>query len=193
MSPADRPGMTHPFRILNTLVITVGLVVTGATGSARADEDDEREGVALGFDVGPNFVVVGDDVSEDSAGVGFAGRIGYRLALDLVDATPELKLGFESPGTPNAFRAMGGLRLGLGTLVSPVVFAHAGGLVGDLDGFVWDAGGGVRLNLGELSLGAEVSYNQVESQLLEFEGINDVTVEEQWEWVAANATLTVTL
>jgi hypothetical protein len=173
------------------------LLACAAASPARAaswGEEEDREGVVIGFDVGPNWVVVDDEIDDTTAGIGFGGRIGYRLTADLLEVEPEVKLGFESPGTPDSFLATGGVRLGLGTIVSPVVFGHIGGLVGDLDGFVWDAGGGARVNIDAVSFGLSASYHQVEQQVLELQGPGgNFEVEAQWDWVQTQATLTFTL
>lgn len=176
--------------------ILVAAASTGVAFGQEAYEEfgiDARRGPVIGVEIGPNFVVVDDDISDDSAGIGFAGRLGYRLTANLFEVTPEIKLGFESPGTPNAFQAMGGARIGLGTVVTPVAFGHVGGLIGDLEGFVWDAGGGVQLNIKDVSFGLEASYNRAESQELDFDGVQLLDGEESWEWVRANATVTLTL
>jgi len=65
----------------------------------------------------------------------------------MIRFTPEAKFAFESPGTPRAGAFMGGARLNFLKVVSPAVFAHAGGLVGDIKGFVWDAGVGLDFTL----------------------------------------------
>jgi hypothetical protein len=174
----------------------VGLAIAALLGTpafAKGPMDDDRSGPVIGFEIGPNFVVNDDDlgiesVEDDSVGIGLAGRLGYQFAPGPLELTPEVKVGFEAPGTPEAFQAMGGLRLAFGSLLTPVAFAHAGGLLGDLEGFVWDAGGGLQLNLGRLSLGAEVSYTRAEEQVIELDVPDAVAVdvERRWEWVRAN-------
>ena len=133
------------------------IVLTGITSTAYA-----HEGPELGIEVGPNFVL--NDGLDESVGIGVNGRIGYHLHSGSVFLTPEVKLGFESPGTPNAFRILGGLRMGLLSDTTPVAFAHVGGTVGDLDGLAWDVGGGLQINFDAVALGATVAYNRVEGQ-----------------------------
>ncbi|MEM7676820.1 MAG: hypothetical protein AAF449_12525, partial [Myxococcota bacterium] len=134
-----------------------------------------------------NFVVTDGDRLSESAGIGVNGLIGYHLhAGRRLFVTPEVKLGFESPGTPNAFRIMGGLRLGLRSDIAPVGFAHLGLLSGDLDGLAWDVGGGVRFNFDHLALGAVVSYNRAEAQ--DFLGF-----EKAFEWVQVAGTISIVL
>lgn len=183
-------GATFAFdpRMTKVSHLIAALLMVPATTAFAAD--DERGGINLGLDVGPNFVVDdADNVSDESAGISFAGRLGYRIPVGILDLTPEAKVGFESPGTPDAFSLMGGARLALGTVVTPVVFGHAGGLVGDLEGFVWDAGAGLQLNLDYLSIGADVSYNQVVDQVFEVAG---TTVNREWQWVRVAGTVAVT-
>ena len=125
-------------------------------------------GPSIGLEIGPNFVP-NDQGTNESVGVGFAGRLGYELRSGLVFITPEVKLGFESPGTPEAFRLMGGARAGIATAISPYAFGHIGGLVGGLEGFAWDLGAGLDFDVGPLGIGAFVSYNRAENQELSLE------------------------
>jgi hypothetical protein len=168
----------------------VGLfLAAGALGATEARAEDSS-GLALGFEVGPTFVVSDFDIG-DSVGVGFAGRLGYLMDLGVVKLTPEVKLGFESPGTPDAFRILGGLRLNLFSGISPVAFAHLGGLVGDINGFGWDAGGGLDINLGPLALGAFVSYNRADNRNFTFDNLTGDGA--GWEWIQIAASVTLVL
>ena len=110
--------------------------------SARAD------GLTVAGEAGPILVVnkTGNDVSR-AWGFGAAGRIGYSIGVPLVSITPEAKLGYVAPGKPHSFLGMGGVRVNLFEVISPAIFAHAGGVVGDLNGFVWDAGLGLDLGV----------------------------------------------
>ncbi|MEO1231972.1 MAG: hypothetical protein AAFZ18_24035 [Myxococcota bacterium] len=139
-------------------------------------------------EIGPNFVVADADVLPESVGIGVNGIVGFHLHVgSALFVVPELKLGFESPGTPNAFRVLGGVRVGLRQSITPVAFAHVGGLVGDLEGFAWDAGAGLRFNFASAwSLGVTGAYNRAEAQI--FTGS-----ERPYEWVSATATLAVVL
>jgi hypothetical protein len=167
-----------------TFALFAGLVLPLFSASpARAGE-----GVAVALEVGPIFVTEDTDLLglPDSAGVGFNGRLGYQFDGGLLKFTPEVKLGFESPGTPNAFRIMGGFRLSLFSGLQPVVFAHLGGLAGDLEGFTWDAGGGLDLALGPLLIGAAASYNRAEDQTFGFDALTDDSAAYEWVQVIAS-------
>ena len=162
---------------VNTCLGAVSAAFILFLGSADASAQEAHEapgGLALALEVGPNFVVDGGDVG-DSVGVGLSGRLGYRLLAGPLFLTPEAKLGFESPGTPNAFRILGGLRL-----------AHLGGTAGNLEGFAWDVGGGVDFVIGPLILGGVVSYNRVEDQQLDFAVDSGA-----WDWFQAGASIAV--
>lgn len=173
---------------VNTCLGAVSAAFILFLGSADASAQEAHEapgGLALALEVGPNFVVDGGDVG-DSVGVGLSGRLGYRLLAGPLFLTPEAKLGFESPGTPNAFRILGGLRLGLNAPISPNAFAHLGGTAGNLEGFAWDVGGGVDFVIGPLILGGFVSYNRVEDQQLDFAVDSGA-----WDWFQAGASIAV--
>lgn len=143
--------MDYPIlsKILLGGTATVACVL--APNDASADD-----GLAAAVEVGAN--VVTSDLSDDdtlrAVGPAVALRLGYAVYGSTVRLTPEAKFSFEAPGTPRAGALMGGARLNFAGSVSPAVFAHAGGLVGDLRGFVWDAGGGLDFILNDtLDLG----------------------------------------
>ncbi|MGF1510662.1 MAG: outer membrane beta-barrel protein [Myxococcota bacterium] len=146
-------------------------------------------GIALGFEIGPNFTLNAGDLVEDTAGVGINARAGYQFESGPIFITPEARFGFESPGTPNAFRILGGFRFGLNTPLAPIGFAHLGGLVGDLEGFTWDVGGGLDFDVGPIALGVNASYNRAEDQELTLEALGDDSVAFEWVQVAASVTL----
>lgn len=147
-----------------------------------------RADVVVAGQVGANVVV--SDFDEDgveTAGIAAALRLGYGFEAPMIRLTPEVKLGFESPGTPNAASFTGGARLNLFEGVSPAVFAHAGGLVGDIDGFIWDAGVGLDFTLLPLlDVGVYGSFHQqAGSADLEF---GSVTLgRNSWEWLQFGA------
>lgn len=157
--------------------------------STPAAADEMPGGLSLGFEIGPNFVVDNQDIG-DSVGVGFAGRAGYQLGAGMVFITPEAKVGFESPGAPDALRVLGGARAGLATPIQPVIFGHLGGMVGDLEGFAWDLGGGLEFNVGSLAVGAFASFNQAEIGGDLFEPLDDGAT---WEWVQVGGAVTIVL
>lgn len=173
-------------RTLSYTIVGLGLI---AASHAHAQPGGDGQ-VAVGLEVGPNFVAEDLPVGAENVGVGFSGRLGYQMG-SVIKVTPELKLGFESPGAPDAFRIMGGLRLGLGVgLFTPVAFAHLGGLAGDqISGFTWDVGGGADIELGPVALGAFVSYNRAEDQQLTFAALTDDASAYEWVQVGASVTL----
>lgn len=178
----------------HTLFLAPFVLATVGASEARAQSAEAElrrpGGLSLAVEIGPN-VVMDDQGTDEAVGVGVNGRIGYELRSGWVFITPEAKLGFESPGTPNAFRLMGGARAGIATPISPYVFGHIGGLLGDLEGFAWDLGGGVDFDVGPLGLGAFVSYNRAENQTLTLENLGDE--EFPWEWVQVGAAVTFVL
>lgn len=179
---------------LTLVAFLVGAGLFGAPSTASA-------GLSLGVELGPNFVLNdtdvfqsltgGEDLTSD-AGIGFSGRVGWGLQAGLFTFTPELKLGFESPGGPNAFRIMGGLRTALAKGFAPVIFAHVGATAGDIEAFTWDVGGGFDLNfIKVVHPGIFVSYNRAESSPAGLDGLVNIDAPGNWEWVQVGASLTL--
>lgn len=166
------------------------LVTLAAAGlSTWALSAEAKQGVSVAIDVGPNFVVE-DPNPPESVGLGFNGRLGYQFDGQAVRLIPELKVGFESPGTPNAFRVMGGIRVSLLKGLQPVVFAHLGGLAGEeLEGFTWDVGGGLDLAAGPFTFGANVSYNRAEEQTFSFGNLTAQPTPSAFEWIQIAASV----
>lgn len=169
---------------MNRTFVTLAI----AALSTLALRAEAKEGVAVAIDVGPNFVVE-DPNPPESVGLGFNGRLGYQFDSDVVRLIPELKVGFEAPGTPSAFRVMGGIRVSLLKGLQPVVFAHLGGLAGDLEGFTWDVGGGLDLAAGPFTFGANVSYNRAEEQTLTFATLVGEPSASAYEWIQIAASV----
>lgn len=146
--------------------------------SARADS------VTVALELGPEYVLNEEPTTDDfsHSGFGAALRGGYTFDTPLVDLTPELKVGFQAPGAPKAFSAAGGLRLNFLEGISPAVFAHAGGLIGDVEGLVIDAGAGLDFTVIPLfDLGVFASYNVVgnasfDADRFSYESTN-------WQWL----------
>lgn len=144
---------------------------------ARADGH-----LTLAAEVGVDAVMEDTEGTDlQTLGVGAAARMGYTMGGPLIRVAPELKVGFESPGTPDSFSIKGGARVNFLGAISPAIFAHAGGLVGDLEGFVWDLGVGLDFAIiPHLDIGAFASYNQAGGDLNfvppSYQGGND------WEW-----------
>lgn len=144
---------------------------------ARADGH-----LTLAAEVGVDAVMEDTEGTDlNTTGVGAAARMGYTMGGPLIRVAPELKVGFESPGTPDSFSIKGGARVNFLGAISPAIFAHAGGLVGDLEGFVWDLGVGLDFAIiPHLDIGAFASYNQAGGSMNfvppSYQGGND------WEW-----------
>lgn len=136
-----------------------------AAPSARAD-------TVIAADL--DFVVPINDESEDiSSGAGFGIRVGQQLDVPALVLTPELGFtyaGFD--GGVKAYRGVAGLRLGVGEILRPGVFAHAG--IGRLSvdvpsgvpdpshtAFTFDAGAFLDFTLLPfLNIGAHAAYNR---------------------------------
>lgn len=67
-------------------------------------------------------------IKSDTTGAGFGIRLGQQMRLPpLLSATPELTYTFHGfDNGPNVYRGTFGLRLGLGEILRPGVFAHVG-------------------------------------------------------------------
>jgi len=167
---------------LMALVGTAAICLSASSAQAK-------QGFAVGLDVGPNFVTEDLGPGADSAGIGFNGRLGYQFEGGIIRLTPEAKVGFESPGTPDALRVMGGIRLSFLKGLQPVAFAHLGGLIGDLEGFAWDVGGGLDFAAGPFMIGANVSYNRVEEQEFSFVNLTDGAGAGAYEWIQVAASV----
>jgi hypothetical protein len=121
-----------------------------------------------------DFVVPINDESDDiSSGAGFGIRLGHQLDVPAVVLTPEIGFTYASfDGGVKAYRGVGGLRLGVGEILRPGVFAHAG--IGRLSvdvpsgvpdpshtAFTFDAGAFLDFTLLPfLNIGAHAAYNR---------------------------------
>lgn len=86
---------------------------------------------------------------------------------------------------------MGGLRVNLFEGLSPVAFAHVGGLLGDIEGFAWDVGGGVELTMiPKLKIGAFLSFNRADNSELTWDSFSRDGA--TWEWIQLGAAATIT-
>jgi hypothetical protein len=102
-------------------------------------------------------------------GWGFAGTAGYRFGLGPVFLQPEamgqyLVFPFDMTDALHTTRVLGGARFGLGAMVQPQIFGHAGvGWLGSgLDGPAFDVGFALGFKLIPLlRFGAQVGYNVV--------------------------------
>ena len=114
---------------------------------------------------------------EVNGGWGFDLRLGQRLNGEVVAVTGELDAGyydFGGPLAPAVYRGMAGARLGVGAILRPLVFVHAGlaratfrpppGTDLNRTGFTYDVGGGLDFVLLPLvNLGVYAGYNFVAS------------------------------
>jgi hypothetical protein len=112
-----------------------------------------------------------------NGGGGFGVRLGKEFHIPLVRLTPELGYGYmhlfadQAPSDWETHRLYGGLRLGVGELLVPYAFLHAGygwrsaslGPYGG-GGAAFDGGLGLDLNLGFISVGAHVGYGTIDVQ-----------------------------
>lgn len=102
-----------------------------------------------------------------STGYGFVGMAGYRIGLGPVFLQPELQGSYMVfPGTViagKATRILGGGRFGLGRMVQPAIFAHAGiGWVNGDNAPALDAGLALGFKLIPfLRFGIQAAYNVV--------------------------------
>jgi hypothetical protein len=121
-----------------------------------------------------DFVVpINDESEEISSGAGFGIRLGHQLDVPAVVLTPEVGFtyaGFD--GGVKAYRGVAGLRLGVGEILRPGVFAHAG--IGRLNvdmpsgvrdpshtAFTFDAGAFLDFTLLPfVNIGAHAAYNR---------------------------------
>lgn len=170
------------------------LFVSGATlicGLFFATPAQAESGPTIAAEVGANVVLsdLTDDETLSAYGPALSLRLGYSFKAPMIRFTPEAKISFESPGTPNAAAIMGGARLNLLEGLSPAVFAHAGGMLGDLDGFVWDFGLGLDVTLIPLiDIGIYGAYYRVGNANIQF-GNEDWSSRESYEWVQFGAQL----
>ena len=174
--------MNHSTRLM-FLVSGATFALTSVPSQARAD------GITLAAEVGADVVVsdLGDDDTLHAVGPAVALRLGYSFTAPMVRFTPEAKFAFESPGTPRAGAMMGGARLNVLEVVSPAVFAHAGGLVGDIRGFVLDAGVGLDFTLIPLlDVGVYGAFYQTRGATFDF-GDASWSNRDKYEWVQIGA------
>ncbi|HVY46259.1 MAG TPA: hypothetical protein VHB21_10290 [Minicystis sp.] len=99
------------------------------------------------FAVGADGGVLVPTDGNISTGFDLGGRFGYRAHLGPLWLQPEIQGGYMKLGSAGLGRATGGARFGLGGLLQPQVFAHAGAAFGDANGFSFDAGGALDVKL----------------------------------------------
>jgi hypothetical protein len=146
---------TNRFAVAASLALPLILVANEArAGVFIHAEFDGAEGVAM--------------PGGTHLGYGLLGALGYRIGLGPVFLQPEVAGSYMTfpSGTvpPSATRLLGGLRFGLGLMVQPTVFGHAGvGWLGSaVDGPSFDVGLALGFKLVPIfSFGAQGAYNVV--------------------------------
>ncbi|HEY6555924.1 MAG TPA: hypothetical protein VI072_01570 [Polyangiaceae bacterium] len=162
---------SSPYRVFPS-VARRGLAAGAAVAACWLAAPSARADTVIAADL--DFVVPINDGSEDiSSGAGFGIRVGQQLDLPALVLTPELGFtyaGFD--GGVKAYRGVAGLRLGVGEILRPGVFAHAG--IGRLSfdmpsgvadpshtAFTFDAGAFLDFTLLPfLNIGAHAAYNR---------------------------------
>jgi hypothetical protein len=155
-----------PVRFTLPAVIGVSVLALSISlaGSARAD-------VAIAGDIDYAAPV---DSSVD-AGPGFGLRLGYHAHIPFVILTPELGFsyyGFQGDYPANMYRGVAGMRLAIGEIIRPGVFAHIGVAQLQADGpppdpshsaLTYDAGLFLDFTLLPLvNIGGHAAYNRME-------------------------------
>lgn len=151
----------------HSLVASVLVFGTVVLASARAGADTE---IAADLD---GALPVDSHGTLDGGG-GFGVRLGRQIHLPGLRLIPEVGYGymhlFGANGWPDVttHRVQGGLRLGVGELLVPFAFVHAGygwrvssDPVPGGGGLSLDAGVGLDLSLGPLSAGGHVGYASI--------------------------------
>ena len=151
----------------HSLVVGILVFATVALASQQA-----HAGTEIGADL-DGALPVNSQGTLDGGG-GFGIRLGQQIHLPALRVTPELDYGymhlFGANGWPDVttHRIEGGLRLGVGELLVPFAFLHAGygwrvssAPVTGGGGFAIDTGIGLDLTLGPLSVGGHVGYASI--------------------------------
>jgi hypothetical protein len=110
-------ALALPFRPLLGFLLVVGLF--GQPSVAHADGE-------LGLDLEAS---IPGDVPDANTGLGGGIRLGHEYDLVILSLMPELGADYRAFGgesNAKAFRFTGGGRVGLGFIIQPSVFAHAG-------------------------------------------------------------------
>lgn len=151
------------------LVFAAVALTLGASASAHAE-------TLLGVELG---MALDDTLPAETSGPGTSVDIilGYQAPIPVVRIIPELQLGYSDfPAAPDApeqaiYTGRIGGRVGLGGLIGPSVFGHAGYGTLDssdqvaLDGFTYDAGFALDTTILPLvNLGAHASLNGIQDR-----------------------------
>ncbi len=175
-----------------TCALFCAALIVLPTRLAGASEEEENEGdhgrgaaLNLAADVDGAAVVDTPHTATGNSlggGTGFKGRVGAQFHVPLIRFTPELGYGythfFATNGTGpvddwNTHRLIGGVRLGLGEIIVPSIYGHAGygwrhtpdPSVPDAGGVTFDAGLALDLHLLPfLGFGAHAEYAYVDAR-----------------------------
>lgn len=144
--------------VIGSLAGLAAATVLAVTGEARA-------GFFLGAELDGGTPIATPGYS---TGLGFVGSLGYRIGLGPVFLQPEAQGSYMTfPGTAvagHATRILGGGRLGLGRLVQPTIFGHAGigWVASGVNGPAADVGFALGFKLiPYLRFGLQAAYNVV--------------------------------
>lgn len=132
--------------------------------------------------------------SNADSGGGFGIRLGQHIHFPMLALTPELGFtyaGFGGDFGPKVYRGVAGLRIGVGEILRPGVYAHLGVGRMELDtpgpdfshtAFTYDAGGFIDLTLlPVLNIGVHAAYNRLNG--------SDTGDAFEWATVGAHAAL----
>jgi hypothetical protein len=173
--------MTLSNRCKVHVVLAAGAALFALTLGARSASASTAIAGDLDFAVPIN--------SQLDSGAGFGIRLGKQLHAPLAVLTPELGFTYHGFSGLTAYRGVAGLRLGVGEIIRPGVFAHLG--VGHLTApspapsstaFTYDAGAFLDFTLLPLlDIGAHAAYNHVNAK--------DPVGAFQWATVGVHAAL----
>jgi hypothetical protein len=170
--------------------IAATCLAMGAARPAMAHEEGEHdEGGASALDIAGDVegaaVVEGPHTAANNSlggGTGFKVRVGEQLHFPFLRVVPEIGYGYEhffaedSSGTAydwNTHRLIGGLRIGLGEVIVPMIYGHVGygwRMTGDpsvpqVGGVAADGGVAVDLHIiPHLGLGVHGEYGMIDAR-----------------------------
>lgn len=145
--------------------LVIGPIAGLAAAAVLAVTGEARAGFFLGAELDGGTPINAPGIG---TGYGFVGQLGYRIGLGPVFLQPEAQGSYMVfPGTVSAghaTRILGGGRFGLGRLVQPTIFGHAGiGWVGEgINGPAFDAGFALGFKvIPYLRFGLQAAYNVI--------------------------------
>lgn len=168
-----------------------GIVAALSTIAVLSAEPARAETVIAG-DL--DYVIAINEEPDVDSGGGFGVRLGQQLDVPALVLTPEIGFTYASfGGDAKVYRGIAGLRLGVGEILRPGVFAHAG--IGRISvdvpsgitdpshtAFTFDAGAFLEFTLIPiLNIGVHAAYNRQNG--------NDEMDAFQWATLGAHAAL----